>query len=41
MHAKSGGDFLAMQPNALVHQANAVRKGLMQPKGVQRIEVTP
>ncbi len=42
MRAKAGdGDFVARAPNAPVHQANAVWKGLTQPKGVQRIEVTP
>ena len=43
MRAKAGdGDFVARQPNApVVHQANAIWKGLTQPKGVKRIEVTP
>ena len=40
--AKAGdGEFVARPPNAPVHQANAIWKGLTQPKGVQRIEVTP
>jgi dihydropyrimidinase len=42
MRAKAGdGDFVARKPNAPVHQANAIWKGLTQPKGVQRIEVAP
>ena len=42
MRAKAGdGDFVPRAPNAPVHQANAVWKGLTQPKGVKRIEVTP
>jgi dihydropyrimidinase len=35
------GDFVARAPFTPVHQANAVWKGVTQPKGVQRIEVTP
>jgi dihydropyrimidinase len=42
MRAQAGdGDFVARQPNAPVHQANAIWKGVTQPKGVSRIEVTP
>jgi dihydropyrimidinase len=42
MRAKAGdGDFVARKPNAPVHQANAIWKGLTQPKGVKRIEVVP
>ena len=42
MRAKAGdGDFIQRKPNAPVHQANAIWKGVTQPKGVQRIEVTP
>jgi hypothetical protein len=28
-------------PNAPVHQANAIWKGVTAPKGVKRVEVTP
>ncbi|MBL8789704.1 MAG: dihydropyrimidinase [Rhizobiales bacterium] len=42
MRAKAGdGDFVPRKPNAPVHQAFSVWKGITQPKGVQRIEVTP
>ncbi len=42
MRAKPGdGDFVARQPNAPVHQANAIWKGLNQPQGVKRLDVTP
>ena len=42
MRAKPGdGDFVARRPNAPVHQANAIWKGLMRPQGVRRMEVTP
>lgn len=42
MRAKAGdGDFVARKPNAAVHVANAIWKGVTQPKGVARIEVTP
>jgi dihydropyrimidinase len=42
MRAKAGdGDFVPRKPNAPVHQANAIWKGVTQPKGVERIEVTP
>ena len=42
LKAKPGdGDFIARAPNAPVHQANAIWKGITQPKGVKRIEVTP
>jgi dihydropyrimidinase len=42
MRAKAGdGDFIQRKPNAPVHQANAIWKGVTQPKGVKRIEVTP
>jgi dihydropyrimidinase len=42
MRAKPGsGDFMARQPNPPVHVANAIWKGLTQPKPVQRVEVTP
>jgi dihydropyrimidinase len=42
MRAKAGdGDFVARKPNAPVHQANAIWKGLTQPKGVKRVEVVP
>ena len=42
MRAKPGdGDFVARQPNAPVHVANAIWKGLTQPKPVQRVDVTP
>jgi hypothetical protein len=34
-------EFVARRPNAPLHQANAIWKGLTQPKGVERIEVTP
>ena len=40
VHAENG-DVVARKPNAPVHQANAIWKGLTQPKGVKRIEVTP
>ena len=40
--AKAGdGDFVARKANAPVHQANAIWKGVTQPKGVKRIEVVP
>jgi hypothetical protein len=32
---------VARQPNAPVHQANAIWKGVTAPKGVKRVEVTP
>jgi dihydropyrimidinase len=42
MRAKAGdGDFVARKPNAPVVQANAIWKGVTQPKGVKRVEVTP
>ena len=42
MRAKPGdGDFVARQPNALVHVANAIWKGMTQPQPVKRVEVTP
>ena len=42
MRAKAGdGDFVARKPNAPVHVANAIWKGVSAPKGVERIEVTP
>ena len=42
MRAKAGdGDFVARKPFAPVNQANAIWKGVTQPKGVQRVEVTP
>jgi dihydropyrimidinase len=42
MRAKAGdGDFIQRKPNAPVHQANAIWKGVTQPQGVKRIEVTP
>ena len=42
MRAKAGdGDFVARPANAPVHQANAIWKGVTQPKGVKRMEVTP
>jgi dihydropyrimidinase len=42
MRAKAGdGDFVARPANAPVHQANAIWKGITQPKGVKRVEVTP
>ena len=38
--AKAGdGDIVARAPNAPVHQANAVWRGMTQPKWVKRIEV--
>jgi dihydropyrimidinase len=40
--AKVGdGDFVARKPFTAVHQANAVRKGVTQPKGVKRVDVVP
>ena len=40
--AKAGdGNYIERPANAPVHQANAIWKGLTQPKGVKRIEVTP
>jgi len=40
--AKAGdGAYIERPANAPVHQANAIWKGLKQPKGVKRIEVTP
>ena len=42
MRAKAGdGDFVARKPFAPVNQANAIWKGVTQPKGVTRMEVTP
>ena len=42
MRAKAGdGDFVAREPNAPVHVANAIWKGIKQPKPVKRVEVTP
>ena len=42
LRAKAGdGDFVAREPNAPVHVANAIWKGIRQPKGVKRVEVTP
>jgi dihydropyrimidinase len=42
MRAKPGdGDFVAREPNAPVHVANAIWKGITQPKPVQRMDVTP
>jgi dihydropyrimidinase len=42
MRAKAGdGDFIPRKPNAPVNQANAIWKGVTQPKGVMRVEVTP
>ncbi len=42
MRAKAGdGDFVARKANAPVHVANAIWKGVTQPKGVERIEVVP
>ena len=42
MRAKAGdGDFVARKPNAPVNQAFSIWKGITQPKGVERIEVTP
>ena len=42
MRPKAGdGDFVARKPNAPVHVANPIWKGVMQPKGVNRIEVVP
>jgi dihydropyrimidinase len=42
MRAKAGdGDFVRREPNAPVHQANKIWKGITQPKGVSRMEVTP
>ena len=42
MRAKPGdGDFVARQPNAPVNVANAIWKGVTQPTGVKRVEVTP
>ncbi len=42
MRAKAGdGDFVPRKPNAPVIQANAIWKGVTQPKAVQRVEVTP
>jgi dihydropyrimidinase len=35
------GDFVARQPNAPVHVANAIWKGKTSPQGVKRVEVTP
>ncbi len=40
--AKAGdGVYIERPANAPVHQANAIWKGLTQPKGVKRIEVVP
>jgi dihydropyrimidinase len=42
IRAKAGdGDFVPRAANAPVHQANAIWKGVTQPKGVKRVEVTP
>jgi dihydropyrimidinase len=42
MRAKPGdGDFVARKANAPVHVANAIWKGVTQPQGVRRVEVTP
>jgi dihydropyrimidinase len=42
MRAKAGdGDFVARPANAPVHQANAIWKGVTQPRGVMRVDVTP
>jgi dihydropyrimidinase len=42
MRARPGdGTFVARQPNAPVNVANAIWKGLTQPKPVQRVDVTP
>jgi hypothetical protein len=42
MRAKPGdGDFVAREPNAPVHQANAIWKGLTRLRGVQRVDVAP
>ena len=42
MRAKAGdGDFVQRKPNAPVNQAFSIWKGVTQPKGVERIEVTP
>ncbi len=40
--AKAGdGQYIERPANAPVHQANKIWKGVTQPKGVKRIEVTP
>ena len=42
MRAKPGdGDFVAREANAPVHQANAIWKGVTQPKPVKRAEIVP
>jgi dihydropyrimidinase len=42
MRAKAGdGNFIPRKPNAPVNQANAIWKGVTQPRGVSRMEVTP
>jgi dihydropyrimidinase len=42
MRVKAGdGDFVPRAANAPVHVANTIWKGVTQPKGVERIEVTP
>src|SRR5205085_12408728 len=42
MRAEPGdGDFVAREPNAPVHVANAIWKGKTRPQGVKRVEVTP
>jgi dihydropyrimidinase len=42
MRARAGdGDFIPRPANSPVHQANAIWKGVKQPKGVKRVEVTP
>jgi dihydropyrimidinase len=42
LRAKPGdGDFIPRPANAPVHTANAIWKGLTEPKGVKRLEVTP
>ena len=41
-HAKAGdGTYIERPANPPVHQANAIWKGITQPKGVQRIDVAP
>ncbi len=42
MRAKAGdGEFVPRKPNPPVQQAFAVWKGITQPQGVKRIDVTP
>jgi dihydropyrimidinase len=42
MRAKPGdGDFVAREPNAPVHVANAIWKGITQPKPVARQDIVP